>query len=102
MITWWQHLSWSHATLAILLAVLAAGYVLTDSVEDPRAWRFVRAIGSFLRRRVVVRRARRLRRERLPDPWTGGIVREPKYFVPSWNATIGRAYRAWAAERRDA
>ena len=98
MVTWWIHLSWSHAAIVTLLPAIAVGYVLTDSSEDPRAWRLVRRV----RGRWMARRARRLRREVLPDPWAGGIVRSPRFYTPHWTASVGRAYRAMAAERRGA
>lgn len=96
MTAYWQHLSWSHATAAVLLVVIVAGYVLTDSVEDPRAWRLLRDI----RRRFVARRARRLRREVIEAPWDGAIVKRPTYYTPHWNGAVGRAYRGIAAQRR--
>lgn len=80
------------------LAALAVSFALRNDVAH--TGRFLRATVRLLTRRVAARRLRRLRRERLVSPWDGAIVRHRKFYTPSWNRTIGRAYRAWALERR--
>lgn len=68
--------SWSHATAIVLaiLLVIGAGCVLWP-------------------RNRLTRRTRNLRRELLPDPWSGGIVRHQKFYVTHWRPIVGRAYR---------
>lgn len=81
--------------LGLLAIVIMTGAVLTVcglaeiAVERLARWRS----------RIVRRRLRSLARCS-KRPWDGAIVREHRYFCPHWNARVGRAYRAMAAERR--
>jgi hypothetical protein len=60
----------------------------------------VPAYARLMRRRWAARRARQLRRQLIADPWSGAIVRQPRYFTTQWTATTGRAYRAYAESRQ--
>jgi len=46
------------------------------------------------KRNRLTRRTRKLRKQVLPDPWSGGIVRHQKFYVTHWAAAVGRAYRS--------
>lgn len=63
------------AALTILL-LIGAAYVLRPK-----------------KRNRLTRRTRNLRKQVLPDPWSGGIVRERKFYVTNWRPVVGRAYR---------
>lgn len=73
--------SWSQVALVTLLAFITVGAVIVRPKKRGAS------------------RLRKLRNVPLPDPWSGAIVKQPKYFTPHWNATVGRAYRAMAADR---
>ena len=38
-------------------------------------------------------RLRKLRNVPLPDPWSGAIVRQRKFYISHWSSAVGRAYR---------
>lgn len=90
MSAWWAHLSWSRAALDILLVLLVIGYVITDSVENPRAWRFLRAV------RRVLRRYFRSWHPVQATRWDGAIVRAIPATGWAWHeAIVGASQRSW-------
>lgn len=77
-----------------VLVALAALLLLAHCERD-RLREQLRAVGQLRAKR----RSRNLKRVTLPDPWSGAIVQPREYFTPHWNNTVGRHYRAWAAQR---
>lgn len=81
--------------LTVALGILfSVGAVIGAAAEHGPA--YVR----LLRKQWAASRSRRLRRQVICDPWAGAVVKHQRYFTPHWNATVGRAYRAYAAARQ--
>lgn len=68
--------SWQHALIATLFAFIAIGAVIVRPKKRGAS------------------RLRKLRREPLPDPWSGAIVQHQKFYTSNWTAAVGRAYRS--------
>lgn len=76
MISWWVIPGdWKHALIVTLFAFIALS-------------------AAFMRpKKRGASRLKKLRNVPLPDPWSGAIVRDRKFYVVNWDGSVGRAYR---------
>ncbi len=73
--------TWPEVSAVTLLVFIVLGAIAV-AVEKP------------LKRWMAKRRLRKLRRQPIPAPWDGAIVRQKQFTVTNWSAAVGRAYRA--------